>query len=80
MNHEINQEKKNWTHKIPRKKKNFGAMKHSREKNLYPGNTHEKNVCTHEIPNRKSFGYTKYPRGKVSDSQNTQEDIMTRWH
>ena len=29
---------------------------------LDPQNTHEKKLCSHEIPARKNFGPTKYPQ------------------
>ena len=41
--------KKILTHEIPTRN-NFGPMKYPREKCLDPGNTHEKNFLTHEIP------------------------------
>ena len=39
--------------------KNFGPTKYLREKILDRRSTHER---THEIPTRKDFGPTKYPR------------------
>ena len=73
--------------KSTRRKKLDPQNTTKKKKILERRNTHEKKICIQEIltrktfvPNRKSFGYTKYLRGKVSDSQNTHEDIMTRWH
>ena len=38
-----------------------------------PRNTDEKKFWTQEIPRRKYFGHTKYPRDKISDPRNTHE-------
>ena len=43
----------------------------AREKILDPRITHEKKFLTHEIPTRRNFGSTKYPREKHSGP---------RWH
>ena len=34
---------------------------------------HEKKNWTHEIPTRRNFGPTKYPRENILDPQNTHE-------
>ena len=39
-------------------------------------NTNEKNVCTYEIPTRKTFVPTKHPREKSLDSQNTHKKVL----
>ena len=41
---------------------NFGPTKYPREKIVDPRNTHEKKLCSHEIPARKNLGPTKYPQ------------------
>ena len=65
MNHEISREKKNWPHEIQRKKKI-----------LDPRNTHKKNFCTNELPNRKTFVPTKYVQEKVLDPPSSHEKIF----
>ena len=50
-----------------------------------PRNTHEKKFLTHEIPTRKGFGLTKYPREKVLDPRRhdgtAAQDLRdSRWH
>ena len=64
----------NWkyvNHKISYEK--IGPTKYPPQKILDPRNTHEKKVCTHEIPTRKMFVPTKFPRKKVSDSRNSKK-------
>ena len=54
-----------YIHELPKKyapEQNFRLTKDSREKILDPRNNHEKKFCNHEIPTRKNFGPTKYPR------------------
>ena len=47
------------------------------EKISGPWDTHEKKFCTHEIPTRKNFGPTKYPREKTLDTRNTHKTRNT---
>ena len=90
LNNEISHEQKNWTHKIPTRKK-IGPMKYSREKILYPGNNQEKNIWSHKITMKKNFRPTKYPPEKTLDPQtthkkktlnprNTYKGMIARWH
>ena len=45
---------------------------------MNPQNTHEKKFGTHEIPTRRNWGPTKYPREKIEDPQNTHwKKLMT---
>ena len=44
--------------------KHFGLTKYTPEKIPDPQSTHEKKNWTHEIPTRKNFEPTKYPREK----------------
>ena len=48
-------------------------MKYSWENISDPRNTHEKKSWTNEIPTRKNFGPTKYPREKIWDPRNTHD-------
>ena len=49
------------THEIPTRKK------------LNPRNTLKKKFQTHELPNRKTFGHTKYPRETFLNLRNTHQ-------
>ena len=49
-------------------------MKYSQEKFLYQRITQQKNVCTHEIRTRKSFGSTKFPRENIRDLRSKSTD------
>ena len=45
----------------------FGPTKYPREKISDSQNTHDKKSWIHEIPSRKTFRFTKYPRKKMLD-------------
>ena len=59
---------------------NLRIKKLARIKKVGPRNTTEKNLCTDEIPMRKSFGPIKFPREKTWNPRNTYGGTMARRH